>query len=295
MSPDQPLWKRALRRPVLTTMRVVEIGAGLVFVSPVYQKLQMLRLGFAASPIPPVRAALLAHIFYPELWPEIVKVWHALPEGSPMLVTTPHGMASRIRTLAGTTPLIEIYESENRGRDIAPFLTLLNTGRLDRFDAVLKIHTKKSPHLRQGELRRRVFFTSLAGHSSNVQRILRQFCDPKVGLIGPASFFRTRRFYWMDNKAHVEKLCHRMEPNAPIHLGFFEGSMFWVRPKALAPLRRLDLQPHDFDAEEGQLDGTLHHAIERIFTLAALAVGYVTRSTRGRTLLAVEPEKFRSH
>jgi rhamnosyltransferase len=273
-------------------LHVVEIGTGLVFVSSLYQKLQALWLAHDISPAPPIATALLAHVYYPDLWPEIVQVWHALPAGSPLLVTTPHGTREQIRTLGGDNPLIEIYESENRGRDIAPFLTVLNAGRLDRFDAVLKIHTKKSPHLRQGNLRRRVFYTALSGHPSNVRRILRQFSDPRVGLVGLASFFRTSNFYWMDNKALVENLCRRMKPEAPVRLGFFEGSIFWIRPQALAPLRMLDLQPRDFDAEAGQLDGTLHHAIERTFALSALAVGYETRSIRGKPLLAAEQRSF---
>jgi lipopolysaccharide biosynthesis protein len=291
MSPRRPLWKRLLRRPVLTALRGVEFGAGLLFISPFYQKLQALWLAFTASPVPPVRAALLAHVYYPELWPEIVKVWRALPAGSPLLVTTPYSIGAQIRTLGGNNPLIEIYESKNRGRDIAPFLTVLNAGLLDRFDTVLKIHTKKSPHLTQGNLWRQISFTSLAGHPLNVRRILFQFCDPRVGLVGPAYFFRTSDIYWMDNKALVENLCRRTKPNAPVHLGFFEGSMFWFRPQALASLRALDLQPEDFEAEAGQLDGTLHHATERTFTLCALAVGYETRSIQGETLLAAESSK----
>jgi rhamnosyltransferase len=282
----RPLWKRLLCRPLLKISRGVEIGASLIFISPVYQKLHSLWLSFTAAPVPSIKAAVLAHVYYPELWPEIVKIWHTLPAGSPLLVTTPYGIGAEIRTLGASHPLIEIYESENRGRDIAPFLTVLNAGRLDRFDAVLKIHTKKSPHLKQGNLRRRLLFTSLAGHSSNVRRILRQFCDPRVGLVGPASFFRTAEIYWMANKALVEQLCRRMAPMPPVLLGFFEGSMFWVRPKALEPLRALGLQAEDFDVEAGQLDGTLHHATERTFTLCALANGYGTRSLQGDQLLA---------
>ena len=280
---------RLLKKPVITALRGIEIGIGLGFVSPLYQKLQALRLGAGDIPPPSVRTALVAHVYYPELWREIMEVWQALPTGSPLLVTTADGKGDLIRALGGNNPLIEIYENENRGRDILPFIRLLNTGRLDRFDAVLKIHTKKSPHLWQGNLRRRIFYTALAGHGGNVCRILRQFSDPKTGLVGPARFFRTNKLYWFKDKPLVEDICRRMEPKAPVRLGFFEGSMFWVRPQALAPLRALGLQPEDFDAEAGQLDGTLHHAIERVFTLGALAGGYETRSIAGAKLLAAQP------
>ena len=139
-------------------------------------------------------------------------------------------------------------------------------------------------------MRRRVFYAALAGHPGNVHRILQQFSDPRVGLVGQASFFRTKNVYWMVNKTLVETLCRRMEPKAPVRMGFFEGSMFWIRPQALAPLRALNVQANDFDVETGQLDGTLHHAIERIFTLCAQAAGYETRSIQGKMLLAAEPD-----
>ena len=290
MTSRRSVWDHLRQRPVLTLLRCAEIGVGLIVVSPLYQKLQALRLNRVASSVPPAKTALVAHVFYPELWPEIAAIWQALPAGSRLLVTTPHSKASEIRSLIGHDPSIEIYESENRGRDVAPFLALLNDGRLDRFDVVLKIHTKKSPHLRQGDLRRRLLYTTLAGNPGNVRRILRQFSDPTVGLVGPALFFRASDFYWLGNRALVETLCGRMQPKASVRPGFFEGSMFWVRPQALAALRGLGLQPADFDAETGQLNGTLHHAVERSFTLSALADGYDTRSVLGRTLLAANRE-----
>jgi len=289
MNKRRLLWKRLLRPPVVLAMLAVAFVANLIFSAPLYQRARSLPLVFSTRSLPPTKAALLAHVYYPELWPEIIKVWHTLPAGSPLLVTTTYGSGAKVRQLAGNNPLIEIYESENRGRDIAPFLKVLNSGGLDRFDAVLKIHTKKSPHLIQGTLRRTVLFSSLAGHARNVSRILWQFCDSRVGVVGPSGFFRTKEFYWMANRSHVETLCRRMSPAAPIRLGFFEGTMFWIRPRALAPLRALNLQPEDFDAETGQLDGTLHHAAERVFTLCALAVGYQTRSINGRVLLGPEP------
>jgi lipopolysaccharide biosynthesis protein len=55
---------------------------------------------------------------------------------------------------------------------------------------------------------------------------------------------------------------------------FPSGSMFWCRAGALATFSSLTVG--DFEPEDGQIDGTLAHAVERIVTLAAEANGYTT-------------------
>ncbi|MDQ8035395.1 MAG: rhamnan synthesis F family protein, partial [Bordetella sp.] len=54
-----------------------------------------------------------------------------------------------------------------------------------------------------------------------------------------------------------------------------------ARLEALRPL--LDLHPYasEFEAEAGQVDGTLAHAIERLFSLGASASGYRVVSAAG--------------
>lgn len=278
----KPLWKRILRRPVLTAIRAAEMAGGMIYASAPFQAARAGRYSAAQAPAG-VRAAVLAHVYYPDVWGEILAVRAALPAGSPVIVTAPPAQAQKVRALAAGDPLVEVIERPNRGRDIAPFLFALQAGALDRFDAVLKIHTKKSPHLRQGDLRRRVFYTALAGSRGAVARVLTQFADPRVGLVGPGSYFRDKPVYWMDDRPMVEALCARMGC-APT-LGFFEGSMFWLRPAALTPLRALALDVEDFDAEAGQLDGTLHHAVERVFPNAAAAAGFETRALSGAILV----------
>lgn len=274
-------WRKQARRAI----RAAEMARSLVIASRPWAALREARLP-AAEPAPKVRAALVAHVFYPDLWPEIVAAWRALPAGSPLIATAPQAQAHALRGLAAGDPLIEIVEVANRGRDIAPFLTLLGSGRLDGFDAVLKLHSKRSPHLRDGDLRRRMFFAQLAGGPRHVAAILRQFENPRVGMVGPGFYFRSKPFYWMANRARIEGLCARMEPPAAPRLGFFEGTMFWIRPAALAPLRAIGLAVEDFEAEAGQIDGTLHHAVERVFALSAAAAGRETRGLDGRVLLS---------
>ena len=83
--------------------------------------------------------------------------------------------------------------TENRGRDVRPFLELLEAGRLDRYRYVCKIHGKKSNDGGRisylGALwRRRSLFDLLAGPGI-AESIVRAFeADESIGIIGPRAF-----------------------------------------------------------------------------------------------------------
>ncbi|MGO8801433.1 MAG: rhamnan synthesis F family protein [Roseiarcus sp.] len=228
---------------------------------------------------------MVVHAYYPELLPEILACRSLLPNGTPLFVTVPpekHGEAQR--RLEGVAD-VRLFITPNRGRDIAPFLSLLNAGILEPFDAALKIHTKRSPHLLDGNIRRKLLLQLLCGEPRAARATASLFEDAEVGMVGWAASYRAAPGYWMTNEAAVASLARRMNAADSARLGFFEGSMFWFRPSALEPLRRLNLAPEDFEAEAGQTDGTLHHAVERCFTIAAWAGGFTVRNLRGRLLV----------
>jgi rhamnosyltransferase len=233
---------------------------------------------------PDVRIAITAHIFYLDLAEEIIALRGIFPDIVPIYFTVPFDRAEKLSRMVADVPGVAIFPCENRGRDIAPFLALLQSGVLDGFDAVLKLHSKRSPHLIDGDLRRRLLFAMLCGERSATYRMLKSFERPDTGLVGWADSYRSDPVFWMDNREQVQQIAKRMQASDFIKLGFFEGSMFWFRPKALDALRELDLTSEAFEPESGQLDGTLHHAIERCFTIAAWSRGYTVRDLRGRTL-----------
>ena len=103
--------------------------------------------------------------------------------------------------------------------------------------------------------------------------------QPNVGMIGPAAYRYPNRMCseelsWGQNRRLVLEIAARMGIGGDrFVLDFFCGNMFWVRPEALRPLRDLQLTG-DFLDEAGKLDGALEHAVERLFSAAAVASGY---------------------
>ncbi|MCZ8314952.1 rhamnan synthesis F family protein [Phreatobacter sp.] len=238
-----------------------------------------------AIPHTSIRTGLVAHIYYTELIDEIIACWAHLPPNSVCHITAPAEIADAVAARIAGLPEVHLHVVPNRGRDIAPFLAILRSGALDGLDAVLKIHSKRSPHLSHGGLLRRAMFTALAGHPATVTRILAIMADPKVGMVGWRRVFLTRPRHWHTNRGRVEELAARLQPPAHADLAFFGGSMFWFRPTALAAIAALPIQPDDFEEEAGQIDGTLHHAVERLFAISTAASGYAVADTEGGILL----------
>lgn len=268
---------------VLEKIAILTFGS--LFVSDIGRRV---RNAFARAgrqrQMPRVRTAILAHVYHIELLDEILACRDVLPEPVTLHLTVPTDRIDLLRRHVERLPAVILHPCENRGRDIAPFLSVLGSGALDSYDAVLKLHTKRSLHLRDGETRRKLLFAMLCGERNATLRGLTAFEDARTGMVGWRRCFRTRPFYWMGNFARVREIAARMGGSGDARLGFFEGSMFWFRPAAFAALTELGLTPEDFESEALQLDGTLHHAIERCFTIAAWARGYEVRDLHGRLL-----------
>jgi lipopolysaccharide biosynthesis protein len=97
-----------------------------------------------------------------------------------------------------------------------------------------------------GALWRRRFLFDLLAAPGIAEAIVDRFeFDPSIGMIGPRAFRMPSKIYpeelaWVGNRPITLALAEKMGV-APEHfcLDFFAGTMFWVRPEALAPLRRL--------------------------------------------------------
>jgi lipopolysaccharide biosynthesis protein len=150
-------------------------------------------------------------------------------------------------------------EAPNQGRDILPFLMALNFLDLHRYRYFIKIHTKRSAHLGDGGLWFRLNLEFLLG-DRGVSNAFFALLDA-----GRPCFYGVESMPIQDhlenNRYWLEALLGRKMEQA--HGQFIPGSMFMGTGVLLQRLaaRRFDMYP--MEAEDGQLDGTLAHALER--------------------------------
>lgn len=247
--------------------------------------------GGVPSPMSRGAVGIVVHIFYEETWGDIAGVLKRLDVPFDLIVTTVPGREELIETVRRDFPYAEIEVMENRGRDVRPFLVLLERGRLDRYRYVCKVHGKKSSDggrkSYMGALwRRRLLFDLLAapGLVGSIVDLFER--DPSIGMIGPGAFRLPSKTYpeqlsWSVNREAVLEFAEKMGvPRDRFRLDFFGGTMFWARPEALAPLRDLKLA-NSFPKEKGLLDGGLEHVAERLFGTAVVAAGYKLADSDG--------------
>jgi hypothetical protein len=235
--------------------------------------------------------AVVTHIYYEDTWPDIAGALRGLTIPFDLIVTTVAGRERLIELIRRSYPRATIEIMENRGRDIGPFLTLLEQGRLDGYRYICKVHGKKSIDggrtTYAGEMWRRRLLFDLLGAPGAARAVIDMFeRDPSIGMIGPRVFRLPKANYpedlsWSANRPMTLKIAGRMGvPADKFELDFFGGTMFWVRPEALKPLRDLRLAA-EMPYESGLIDGDLPHALERVLPTSVLVSGYKLADRNG--------------
>jgi lipopolysaccharide biosynthesis protein len=221
------------------------------------------------------RLAVVVHVYYIKIFREIMEALEQPVDVKlELYITSP--ACSKKEVLSLIPESIDFKEYlivENRGRDILPFLKILPRVIADGHKLVLKLHTKGSNHLNRKEHWRNDLFSKLIG-SGVVNRMVNNFnLNPNIGIIGPSGNILSMQYYYGSNAQIVHELSEKIGVNETQLQGvnFVAGSMFYARSEIFEPLLRIGLRDDDFEAEAGQKDGTLAHAVERIFTVGMIA------------------------
>ena len=146
------------------------------------------------------------------------------------------------------------------------------------FYSLIKVHTKKSKHRQDGGVWRNDIFEKLLFESALTANIDYLVNNPEIGILGPTGHIVPMNVYWGSNATRVTQLAARMGVDSDTlkSLNFVAGTMFIARTKAMIPLLNIALTEEDFEPEDGQVDGTLAHAIERLLPISAHAAKLMT-------------------
>ena len=233
--------------------------------------------------------AVVLHLYYYDLWEELAARLADQDIRFDLFVTlTDRGESTddMVVRILERFPKARIFRYPNHGRDIFPFMHLNNSGALQSYQAVAKIHGKKSPHREDGDSWR----THLVGGilpGDGTADLLHRFLQDRDSAIWVADgqIYSGNR-WWGSNRDAAAKLLRRVELRlTDRELRFPAGSIYWIKPHLLSMLRALDLTREDFTNEACQVDGTTAHAVERSIGVIADAGSY--RMSQTTDLLTV--------
>lgn len=226
--------------------------------------------------------AIAIHLYYRDLWDEFEACLRHHRRPFHLFVTLNEDDTQLVQHISAVFPDSDVSVVENRGRDVAPFFHLVNSGRLDGYDLICKLHGKKTTHDGRrtvlGEIWRKANIAELIGSPDKIDQILALFGqNPRIGMIGASQFRLPKETYpaaecWETDKEECARLAAKLDI-APSGIDFYAGTMFWMRRELLEPLRRLHLNTSDFPPEPSANGGQIHHALERFFGVLPTGIG----------------------
>lgn len=236
----------------------------------------------------PMRIALIAHLYYMDLLEETLTYIRSMPQGCDIILTA--GSDEKVATIKNAVKdmpyRVDVRKIENRGRDVSALLVGAGDVVMD-YDLVCFVHDKKVTQLSpysKGDGFALKCFDNLLASTDFVLNVIAEFQrEPRMGALMPpppnhAEYFPGYSMSWGPNYEitvdFLKSLGIRVpispdkEPVSPL------GTMFWFRPKALAPLLEREWAYEDFPPEPNAIDGTFLHAVERAYGYVAQSSGY---------------------
>ncbi len=253
------------------------------------------------------KVAVIAHLFYPELFEYSFSYLKNIPTEYHIYITTSSDEKKNI-----LMNMIEKYNLKNtqvrmvnsRGRDLSAFLVGCKDFILD-YDFVCFIHDKRSVQKEFPSIGTQfsdILWESMLQSTDYIRNIVNHLeQNDNLGLLVPlnvyhGSYFASSTNYWticFDKTLEVAEdlgLEVRIEEDKP---PVSVGTVFWCKTDALKTLITKDWNYEDFLGEPLPNDGSISHALERIIPYVAQHNGYYTETIMSPDIASVEISNLR--
>ncbi len=232
--------------------------------------------------------ALVMHLYYPDKLQESCSFAQRFPEQTHLIITTSDEQKREkiLSVFAGKKfASLDVRVIANRGRDVSALLVGA-AEVFDQYEYVCFFHDKKTLQTKPGSIGAGFAYRlqeNLFGTRDYVNNIIRLFYEnPRLGILSPppphhGDYFFTLGLDWGANYTQTKLLSDRLGFQAPIAPDKMPiaplGTCFWFRGRALKPLADHHWNYSEFPPEPNNPDGTLLHAIERIYSYASVEAG----------------------
>ena len=217
-----------------------------------------------------LRVCIHLHLFHIEMWSDFLTVLRNIPVDFTLLVSVcsvehpnikeqvsnclPHAKQTIVRVLP------------NRGRDVAAWVVGF-ADEIRKYDVFCHVHTKRSDYEKSYAGWRDFLLHGILGSASIIEQILERLTSGSSGICAPPYYSALPgQPRWGANKEIVKNILKKLNLDFDVEQcpDFPAGSFFWARVDVIKSLLDSGLTYDDFEVENGQLDGTLGHAIERL-------------------------------
>lgn len=232
------------------------------------------------------KVALHIHAYYPDMLAGILeklKVNQVRPDLF-LSIKDESDQSVVEQALAGYSNKIEIKVVPNRGRDIGPLFTAFGQELVQNYDIIGHLHTKKSFHIKNRKsvsMWNEFLLTNLLGDGKklNMADVILEHMQSheKTALIFPDDKYAVGWASNYQSGLEIAKQLHMTE--LPKYVVFPTGTMFWAKAEVLKPFIDLDFTWQDYPPEPLPDDGTILHAIERMFALICYQQGLSIATT----------------
>lgn len=235
------------------------------------------------------KVALVMHLYYPDLVEYCLKYAKSMPMGTTIIITTPSAIVKEVvkqKMDMLREYEVELVDIENRGRDVSALLVGAYPRVLD-FDYVCFVHDKKTNYIEpycNGLSYFEQCMENLLGSRSFVSEVIKCFDEnEKLGMLMPpppchGDFYEIAASEWAGDYEITVDLAKKLNlhcnidgckpPITPL------GTMFWFRPDAMKSLFDYGWDYLSFPPEPNGTDGTILHAVERLYGLVCQNDGF---------------------
>ncbi len=235
------------------------------------------------------KVALLMHLFFIDLLDEMAHYASSMPEQADIYISTnTEEKREAIEARFASVPVrkVEVRVLNNRGRDVSSLLVGLRDV-VPNYEYLCFVHDKKSGQVKPGSIGESFAYKCLSnmlysrGYVDNILQTFEQ--NPRLGILVPPEPNHSYYFFslgdeWSWNYDNSRIAAQKLGLTVPMaenkRVIAPLGSYFWFRAAALKSHFDNQIDYPDFPEEPLPDDGSISHALERIYPFVAQQNGY---------------------